>query len=308
MQILKKKIERKLIAMDTVISLTVVSSKSEKDIQKSLSRVFDIFHNIESSCSRFDPDSELRLLSSSTGNPVKVSDILFQAILFSVELSKATNGAFDITVGNALEKQGFNKNYLTGEINSSDFRAGLNVSYKDVLIDEKKQTVMLTKPLILDLGAVAKGLAVDLARRELDEFEGFCINAGGDIFAKGVNGIGTPWKVGIQHPLDSMQILCKLKISDCAVCTSGSYERKSKKNNRVHHLFDPVKQISSNEILSCTAISPFAMLSDALSTAAFILGPEKGLILLEEHGAEGIMITPALELKVTSGIERYYYE
>jgi thiamine biosynthesis lipoprotein len=306
----KKKLMRRAIFMDTFISVTVVTSCDYQVVQNKITKVFEIFHTVESVCNRFDSNSELRQLSTKIGTPIKVSEILFQALSFACEVARITNGAFDPTLGYLLEDFGFNKNYLTGEKISSDYKSGtfMDTSFRDIVFDEKKRTVMLLKPILLDLGAVAKGLAIDLARKQLDEFESYCIDAGGDVFVKGCNENNEPWNIGIRNPKQTEQMICSLRVSDAAVCTSGSYERRSKVNTEIHHLIDPVSHLSSHKMLSCTAISPFAMMADAFSTSVFILGVEKGLSLMEDYEVEGVIVTPTMEIKTTRGIERYQYE
>ncbi|MEJ9212828.1 FAD:protein FMN transferase [Bacillus smithii] len=306
----KKKFVRRAIFMDTFISVIVVTSSDYELVQNNISKVFEIFHTVESVCNRFDSNSELRKLSTKIGTPIKVSEILFQALSFSCEVARITNGAFDPTLGYLLEAFGFNKSYLTRKKFPSNCKSEtlIETSFRDIVFDEEKRTVMLLKPLLLDLGAVAKGLAIDLARKQLDEFEGYCIDAGGDVFVKGCNENNEPWHIGIRNPKQTDQIICSLRVSDAAVCTSGSYERRNKGNKDIHHLIDPVSHLSSHKMLSCTAISPFAMMADAFSTSVFILGQEKGLSLMEDYEVDGVIVTPTMEIKTTKGIERYQYE
>src|SRR5919199_272955 len=100
-------------------------------------------------------------------------------------------------------------------------------SYRNVRLDPARRTVRLRRPLALDLGAVAKGLAVDLAARELAHCAGYAIDAGGDLYLGGRNAAGEPWRVGLRHPRRGDELLATLSLSDAAVCTSGDYERRS---------------------------------------------------------------------------------
>ena len=156
------------------------------------------------------------------------------------------------------------------------------------------QSVTLRKPLVLDLGAVAKGLAVDVAARELEPFENFAVDAGGDLYLGGRNAAGDPWSVGIRHPRDR-SLFETLHVSNTAVCTSGDYEKRSESDPQVHHLMDARTGETAASLTSVTVVAPSAMVADALATAAFALGPSDGLSFLERHGVRGIMITPSLE-------------
>ena len=158
-------------------------------------------------------------------------------------------------------------------------------------MNDDEKTLTLHRPLLLDLGAVAKGLAIDIAARELQPFENFAIDAGGDLYFGGCNAAGQPWSVGIRHPRGD-GLLDTLHVSDVAVCTSGDYERRT---DAGHHLLDPRTGAPVNAVASVTVLAPSAMVADTLATAAFVLGPTDGIALLERHGVGGLIVTPALE-------------
>ena len=208
------------IAMDTVVSLQVVTPEDESRVRPALQRALDWFTAVERACSRFDPNSELRQLIRQVGQPVQVSPVLFEAVRFALGLARLTSGAFDPTIGHVLEAKGFNRHYVTGEtIVSPDVDS--NASYRDVKLGVGR-TIRLRRPLVLDLGAVAKGLAIDLAACELADFGNYCLEAGGDLFAGGHNPDGQPWRVGIQDPRDPNALAATVDVSDQAVCTSAT--------------------------------------------------------------------------------------
>jgi len=260
-------------------------------------RALDWFDRVERTCSRFDPDSELNRLTAHVGEPVPVSDILFEAVRFAVAVAEASNGAFDPTVGHALAGAGFDREHRTGRriaAQAADDRA----SYRDIETDQHEKTLTLGKPLSLDLGGVAKGLAVDLAARALldDGFENFVIEAGGDLYLAGRNANDEPWSVGIRHPRDSNEIIERLRVSDSAVCTSGDYERiAAAAGDITHHIFDPRTHRSAADVASVTVIAPSAITADALSTAAFVLGPFHGIEFLRDHSVCGFLYTTSLD-------------
>ena len=117
------------------------------------------------------------------------------------------------------------------------------------------------------------------------------VNAGGDIRLIG-DRRGRPWRIGIQHPRDAEKVLATLSLQDTSVVTSGDYERFFIKDGvRYHHLFDPRTGYPASRCMSATVVAPNAALADALATAAFVLGPEKGLSLLERYpGVEGLLV------------------
>lgn len=300
--------EKTFLCMGTVVHIKIVTSKTEGECRDSFEKSKAAFYYIDNVCNRFDDQSEVRRMIHHVGEPVQVSDALFEAIRFAWEVAEITGGLFDPTIGQTLEALGFNQHYLTGMTHPSSFSESRGVSYKDICLDPIHRTVMIQKPLIIDLGAVAKGMAVDLAAKELKQFEGFYINAGGDIFVRGLNEYHDLWTVGIRHPVKTNQLMGIIRATDIAICTSGHYERKSPILPNTYHIVNPFTKQSPDGILSCTAIGPFAMMADVFSTAAYLLGEKKGIKLLEDVGLEGCLMTSSLTTYKTKNLKRYHYE
>jgi thiamine biosynthesis lipoprotein len=294
------------VYMDTFITIKALSASwTDAVAEERIASAFAAFATVEHHCNRFDTGSELRQLCAKAGQPVAVSSLLLAAVNFAREVAAATDGSFDPTVGSALEAGGFNRDYKTGKMTHAGVDSDIAATYRDIHINEIDGTITLGRPMLLDLGAVAKGLAVDLARQVLTECSGFAIDAGGDIFAGGLNERGEPWRIGVRHPLRPTENIVTLSVTDAAVCTSGTYERRSDTDPNAHHLFDPHTGKARPGLLSSMVVAPFAMLADAYSTAAFILGPSRGIKLLEETGLDGVLIPPSLELCSTSNLARY---
>ena len=270
--------------MGTVVSIQVDAPED------AITRAFEWFRQVEACCSRFDATSELRQLTA--GEPVTAGPILFEAVRFALRVAEETDGAFDPTVGSRMAARGFNRHYVTREV--SDAPGSDDVSFRDVVIDAEARTIELRRPLTLDLGAVAKGLAVDAAARELQPYRNFYIDAGGDIYFGGRNPQGEHWHVGVRHPRLRGELIDRLRVTDRAVCTSGDYERGT-------HILDPRQGGVAHTVASATVVAPTAMVADALATAAFVLGPEQGIALLERMGVEGLLVTPTLERYPTQG-------
>lgn len=297
--------EQTEIAMDTLVTIRIVSSQPKALIEERFIRAFAIFRYIENICSRFTSDSEVMRLTHQIGSPVPVSPVLFEALSFALEVAKVTHGDFDPTIGQKMEAYGFNRHYLSREEIRSNIDASTRVSYQDIILDANHSTVILNKPLVLDLGAVVKGLAVDLAAKELEPFEGFSINAGGDLYVRGINHEGKPWQIGIEHPLKENELLGVLQLTEGAVCTSSPFKRQSLLQKGQAHLIQPKTELSPKELISTTVVAPFAMLADSFSTAVFIQGFEKGFSLLENEGLDGLLVTPDLTIKQTEGMSQY---
>lgn len=285
-----------LAVMGTVVSVEVLghgsSQRARRDRKLGVDRAVAWFSHIESVCSRFDAQSELRQLSSQIGTAVPVSALLFEAVRFAVAVAEATDGAFDPTVGTRMESRGYDREHRTGAVVRSAIAAAGDVSYRDVELDVESRTITLHRPLLLDLGAVAKGLAIDTAVRELASFADFAIDAGGDLYLGGHNAEGAPWSIGIRHPREATQIFERVLVSDAALCTSGDYERAD-------HILDPRHDGTATAAASVTVMAPSAMVADALATAAFVLGPAEGVAMLEGQNLAGLFITPTLDRMAT---------
>jgi thiamine biosynthesis lipoprotein len=292
--------------MGTIVTIEVVgraaSTLEEPAREQAIGRALDWFQQIEDICSRFDETSELRQLSARIGAPVHASGVLFEALQFALMVAAETGGAFDPTVGRPMEARGFNRHYRTGQAADTPLAPGGAASYRDVRLDPAGRTITLLRPLVLDLGAVAKGLAIDLAARELQPFENFAIYAGGDLYLGGNNAEGRPWSVGIRHPREPQALIETVRVSGRAVCTSGDYERRAPAPGAGHHIMDPRTGGAATACASVTVLASSAMVADVLATAAFVLGPADGLQLLERHGVDGLIITPALERFATRGM------
>ena len=277
--------------MDTFVTIEVPGHDAD---DASVEPAFAWFAEIEAHCSRFNPQSELRQLIARAGQAVPVSVILFEAVRFALALAAETDGAFDPTVGRSMEKHGFNREYQTGRTVESAVNPEISVTFRDVELDPENLTITLKRPLVLDLGAIAKGLAVDMAVRELQKFQNYMVDAGGDAYVAGRNAAGTPWNVGIPDPRHEGQLLETIPLSDAAICTSGDYERGK-------HIIDARSGKPVASVASVTVVAPNAMLADGLATAAFVLGPVDGLALLERIDVKGLIVTPELERFTTRG-------
>jgi thiamine biosynthesis lipoprotein len=266
------------VLMGTIVTIHVV--RDADDAGCAITRAFDWFREIEARCTKFDAESELMQVCARTGVAMRVSPIVFEAVRFALAVADDTRGAFD-----------------PASVDAGRVSPAGHATYRDIDLDPVRQTLMLRRPLTIDLGAVAKGLAVDAAARELQPFRDFAIDAGGDLYLGGRNPDGAPWSVGIRHPREEGRVLDTFRVSDAAVCTSGDYERPG-------HIVDPRPGAPAGAVASVTVVAPGAMLADALGTAAFVLGPSDGLRLFERHGVQGLMVTTSLERFETPGLPR----
>ncbi len=287
------------VAMDTTVTIEVPGDPAGS--AGAVRSAFGWFDYVERVCSRFDPTSELSRLCANAGVEAVVSPLLFSALQFALDVAAASAGAFDPTIGAAVSNAGFNRNFRTGQV--APVVRGAGASYRDVELAEGHR-VRLLKPLQLDLGAVAKGLAIDLAARELSGFPDFAINAGGDIFVRGQSTPGEPWRLGVRDPRNFDALAETFALDGAALCTSGDYERRIDATG-AHHLFDARSGRVVQACASASVIAPTAIAADALATAAFALGPAEGIAFLEAQGVEGLIITPGGDRFETPGLREY---
>ncbi len=298
--------------MGTVVTIEVVghdhSQRARRTRDLAIERAFAWFDRVESVCSRFDASSELRRLCATYAVDVPVSPMLFEAVRFAIAVADETHGAFDPTVGARMEARGFNRDYRDSAVVAAGLNAELPVSFRDVVLNESARTIRLERALLLDLGAVAKGLAIDMAVQELRPLANFVVDAGGDLYLAGHNADNLPWTVGIRHPRDPHALLTRVALTHAALCTSGDYARRVSGSNtnedinassNEHHLLDPATGHSPRDAISVSVIAPTAMVADALGTAAFVLGCDEGVALLERHGLRGCVVDAKLVCHTT---------
>jgi thiamine biosynthesis lipoprotein len=212
---------------------------------------------------------------------VPLSKELFDLLALSFHISEMTDGAFDITYASV----GYLYSYPNKEKPSDEQIATLlkAVNYKLVQLNESKLSVrFLHKDVKIDLGGIAKGYAVDNAIEILRKIgiTNALVTAGGDTRLLG-DRLGKPWIVGIRDPRNSEKQAVVIPLSQSAMSTSGDYERYFEEDGkRFHHILSPKTGKSTYEVQSVSIIGPESVYNDALSTAVFVMGLEKGIGLI----------------------------
>lgn len=288
--------------MGTVVTIDVVghdaSARARRTRDHAVARAYGWFERVEAVCSRFDARSELRRLCSTHGVDVEVSPMLFEAVRFALAVAEETDGAFDPTIGAQMEARGFDRDYRDGAVVRTGVSADSAVSFRDVVLNDAARSIRLERALVLDLGAIAKGLAIDMAVQELRPLTNFVVDAGGDLYCAGHNAQQHPWTIGIRHPRDPRVLLTRVTLTDAALCTSGDYERRVPDSmpdaTGEHHLLDPRTGESPREVISASVIAPTAMVADALGTAALVMGSAGGLALLARHALPACVVDAQL--------------
>jgi thiamine biosynthesis lipoprotein len=254
---------------------------------------------IDALMSLYRPDSELVALNARSGAAVPVSAEMFEVLAAAAHYARLSDGAFDVTAQPLVDLWGFYRQDRTSTPTQAEIDALLpRVGHDRVALDARGAAVTLEPGTHLDLGGIAKGYAVDLAIGALRKrgVTAALVNLGGNIGVLGQRPDGKPWTVGIQHPRDN-RLMGTIRFKRGAVATSGDYDRYFESGGkRYGHILDPRTGWPVDGIASVTVVAPNATAADALSTAAFVLGPEHGIALLNRClGVAGVAVAPTTE-------------
>jgi FAD:protein FMN transferase len=255
---------------------------------------------LEAAMTTWRPDSEVSRINAAAGkNPIAVGQETFDVIRESLHASEMSEGAFDITFETLHGLWRFDQDLDPHPPSAADVRTRLaDVGFRHVRLNAKARTVFLDDPRTrIGLGGIAKGFAVDRAATVLIDagVPSFYAQAGGDLFAHGVKPDGSPWIAGIRDPRGPEgDYFATAPISDHAFSTAGDYERSYVVDGkRYHHIIDPHTGYPATASRSVTIWAPTALLADEIDDAVFILGPEKGLALVESLDDVGAVIVDA---------------
>jgi thiamine biosynthesis lipoprotein len=300
-----------IMVMGTVANVVAVAEDANTSGQ-CVKAVFEQLRGIDDLMSDYINDSEISTVNQNAASePVKVSDATFEVLRRAIDFSKVSEGAFDITVGPLVDLW-----RSAAEANSTPSEEQLRqarekVGYEKLILDPNEMTVRFAvKGMRLDLGGIAKGYAIDKAVEAMQKLGalGGMVDVGGDIRC-----FGRPpkkrdsWLIGLddpRHPQDMLtaaEPLLVIKLNDTAIATSGDYQRFAWiEGKKYSHIYDRKTGYSSKDLTSVTIIANNATDADALATAVSVLGPEKGLELIESiPDTEAILISAKPDLKIT---------
>ncbi|MFH0977861.1 MAG: FAD:protein FMN transferase [Candidatus Woesearchaeota archaeon] len=277
--------------MGTTVTITLVDTNANK-ARAAIITAFDRMKKIETTMSIYDNKSEITKLNRKK-KLTDASEDLLTVIEESLKYSKMSDGAFDITVQPILDL--FTKTYteLNRPPTEKEIETQRNrIDYRQVQVENK--TITIGNMTIITLGGIAKGYAIDKAIESLQErgISRALVDAGGNLRAIGKKTAEEPWIVALQNPRNNSDYITMIKLEDESVATSGDYVRYFDKNKTAHHIINPKTGTSATDLISATVITKKAMEADALSTTVFVLGPEKGLKLIESmNWTSALLIT-----------------
>jgi thiamine biosynthesis lipoprotein len=310
---LAEPVEQNDFILGTIISLKLFDFAEDAYFADS----FDALRSIERRMTINDAnptESEVMQINQNAGiQPVKVSDDTFEVIKNGIRYSTISEGRFDLSVGVLVKLWNIGTEHAgippQAEIDS---RLPL-VDYSKIELNEAEKTVFLKeKGMLIDLGGIAKGFGADVVSGILYDYgvRSAIVNLGGNVLVMGEKPDGSPWRIGVQNPFSERgEYLGIATITDKTIVTSGIYERYFEKNGkRYHHILDtsngyPVE----NGLAGVSIIADISMDADALSTAVFSLGAEKGKALVETiDGIDAIFVMQDYSITMTEGARSFF--
>ncbi|MGH8249340.1 MAG: FAD:protein FMN transferase [Steroidobacteraceae bacterium] len=301
--------EREAAIMGTRIDVEVWHEDASR-AAAAIDAVIAEMHRVDALMSHFKPDSQLSGINrDAAARPVKVDPELAALIARSLQFSELSGGAFDITYASVGYLYDYRERRHPSE---AEIEAALPaIDWRQVVVDHATSTVRFLKPgMRIDLGGIAKGHAVDSAIAILRRMgiEHGTVTAGGDSRVLG-DRRGRPWIVGIRHPDDRERVIARIPLEDAAISTSGDYERYFDEDGvRYHHIIDPKTGKSPKGVRSVTVIGPDATLTEGLTKSVFVLGPERGMALIEaQEDVDAVVVASDGRVTYSKGLEPASY-
>lgn len=299
-------VKRAQMHMGTLGTITAVASDQEVG-HKAIQAGFDEIKRLERLLSTWIPESELSRVNAEAGRrPVTVSRETLEVVVRSMEIARLTEGGFNIAVGPAVETWSVTERQrIPSNEELQQFKVLADVASIQVNMDA--QTIFLPhKGMKIDVGGIGKGYAVDRAAEEMKKAgaKGGVVALSGDIKAFGALPLTSGFSVGIKHPRKEGVLIAVIDLQDEAISTAGDYERFFERDGvRYHHILDPQTLRPARSCQSVTVIGKEGMVVDGLDTGIFVLGPERGMALVERlSGVEAVIIDDQGKMAVSSGL------
>ncbi|MDO4565108.1 MAG: FAD:protein FMN transferase [Clostridia bacterium] len=277
-----------LFAMDTSVTLSCYGANSAACIQDCEEKLFEL----DTALNLYDENSSIYRLNNSGGDWCALDDAAFSALAYAVEYASLTSGAFDPSIGSILLAwDDFSGNVVPSDADQRS--AALLCDYTKIELDRDNNSVRLGEGQRIALGGIGKGFAADCLNA-IYQSHGCTgvINLGGNIYAVGAKPEGSKWRIGIQSPFDRNELICELSLSSVSIVTSGAYERGFYQDGvYYHHIFDPATGAPANsDLASVSIIHESSCFADAISTAVFVMGYDKGLSFLTDNGISAVLV------------------
>ena len=302
-------VERVGVAMGSDLRLTAWAT-DEPSARSAFDAVFAEFERLEAQMSTWRPNSDVTRINAAAGDhAVPVAPDVRDVLRRAREISEWTQGAFDVTFGALTDVWRFDHDQDNTIPSAEAVRARLPlIDYRQIEIDDRAGTVFLRrKGMKIHLGGIGKGYAVERAIHILRRvgLRDFIIQAGGDLYVGGKKD-GRLWRLGINDPRGpENKSFATVDLTDSTFSTSGDYARFFINDGvRYHHILDPATGQPARLCRSVTIVADSPVLADAVAKGVFILGPEKGMALVELlPNLEAVIVTAKNEVLASSGLK-----
>lgn len=301
-------VKRVQMHMGTLVTITAVA-RSEAIAQSAATAGFAEIHRLEELLSTWIPTSELSRVNFSAGvMPVHVSPETLTVVQRAMQVAEMTDGGFNIAIGPAVDVWNVTEGQRIPTEAELDTLRPL-VDLQAVHLDVREQTIFLEKAgMRIDVGGIGKGYAADRAVEALWEAGAIAgvVALSGDIKTFGRLPDNKMFPVGIQHPREDGSVLAWMELQDEAISTAGDYERFFERDGvRYHHILDPRTLQPARSCQSVTVIAREGVWADGLDTGIFVMGPERGMELVEQlPDVEAIIVDAEGRLLVSSGLKQ----
>ena len=300
-------VKRSQMLMGTLVFVTSFAADRET-ANAAASAAFAEIRQLESLLSTWIPTSDLSRLNAAAGRaPVRVSAETMDLLKHSLAVAELTGGGFNIALGPAIEAWNISKE---PRIPSDEELARLKplIDLSALHLDEAGGTAYLAHDgMRVDVGGIGKGFAADRAvdvMRRAGAVAGV-IALSGDIKTFGAMPDGDAFLFGIQHPREAVGLIGRIALKNEAISTAGDYERFFERDGvRYHHILDPATLSPGRRCQSVTIVAKDGVMADGLDTGIFIMGPERGMALIERlTDVEGIIVDDQGRILVSSGLK-----
>lgn len=278
--------------MGTTYSVKIIGDGDKAAAEEAVAKALE---SVNARMSTYQDDSELMKFNASKQTSVEVSDELQLVVKSALDISRQTDGAFDITIGPVVNAYGFGPKGQKKVPTDEELRSLLEkVGYTKLSIKDGK--LSKTAPdLFVDLSAIAKGYGVDKAADSLEAlgFKNFMVEVGGEVRARGKNAEDEPWQLGVETPTEGTRKIQRIvPLQDRALATSGDYRNYFEKDGvRISHTIDArTGKTITHKLASVSVVDSNCMLADAWATALNVLGEDEGLKLANKQGIAALFI------------------
>lgn len=297
-------------AMNTNVMIWLEANKgvTSKEIVEVFEDARLLFEQVEQTCSRFLPDSELVKVNKTPTREIAVSPLLYDLLHAALEAFDETHGLYHPGLLVPLEHAGYDRSMEllreTGAtVRNVDLKPWMRSEEAPYELDRQRKSVYLYDNRKIDLGGIAKGWTVDRAAKHLGQWGCGFVNAGGDMRVFG--GEEKKWNIGVEDPFSAKYDVAVLTVNKGAIATSSTLKRRWKQGSEwKNHLIDPrTGQPTKSEIFSATVTAPTAVQADVWAKVVLLLGMERGMKWIREREERAVLVDQFRQVRsVESGL------